>query len=85
MNVVAFEEHLWKRDGVRIVIRAPTWTEVQKPAQTNAASETMSVTAYIGARVQGSIGKSECVAIDGYGKIVHGRTKIGTLRATYRT
>jgi hypothetical protein len=28
MNIRQFEEVLWNRDGVRVVIRAPTWANI---------------------------------------------------------
>ena len=44
MNILEFEVLLWTRDGVRVVIRAPTWAVVQPVNQVNGADEDMSVT-----------------------------------------
>ncbi|MGO9005593.1 MAG: hypothetical protein ACLQIQ_12815 [Beijerinckiaceae bacterium] len=85
MIIGEFEELLWKRDVIRVVIRAPAWQAVNAQAQTNAASETLSITEYIRVRITNVIGNYECVVIDGRGLIVHGRTKLGTVRSTYRS
>jgi hypothetical protein len=84
MKIAEFEQVLWDRDRVRVVIRAPAWQAVDAQGHTNAASETLSITEYIRVRVTDVIGNYECVIVDGRGLIVHGRTKLGTVRATYQ-
>ena len=85
MNIRQFEEVLWNRDGVRVVIRAPTWANIpQPPAQTNAADKGMSITEYVRARVKAHIGDYEVIVIDGNGQEVHGRTRVARVRASYQ-
>lgn len=84
MTVAELEEMAWKLDGLRTVVRAPSWATIAVPYQkANAADKGMNITDYTKKRIKPCIGDYEVVVITGDGKIVHGRTLVGKARDSY--
>lgn len=83
MNVREFEDAVWERDTIRIVIRAPSNEQVEAYNYVNAANATQTLTAFINGRIRDRVGDLEVIAVNGSGTIVNGNTHLNTVRATY--
>lgn len=83
MTVRDFEEAVWTKEGIRIVIRSTENSQVKEYAYTNAADRNWRVTQLIKNRIQPCVGDKEVVVIWGDGTQPHGSVKLETLRASY--
>ncbi len=83
MNICEFEEAVWEKDGIRLVVRAQSWAKVENYDYANAADRRMSVTEYLRVRITPKIGNYEVAVVSGDGTLVHGRTKLNKVRATF--
>lgn len=84
MNVGEFEQAVWDKDGIRVVVRANTWEQVGDYNYANAAAATLSVTQYLNARIKPKTLEYQVDVLDGSGDSAHGRTKLATVRGSYR-
>ncbi len=84
VNIREYEQTVRDIDGVRVVIRAPSWAQVGDFDWANAADRGMSITNYLRVRVNSRVGDYEVTVVDGRGKLVHGRTLVGTVRDSYQ-
>ena len=83
MTVLEFEEAVWRIEEVLIRIRAPVHEEVDEYDNERRASRNMSVTRWMAWRLHPRLRGFEVSIIDGNFTHPHGRTKMGTLRASY--
>ena len=84
MQVWEFEEEVLRIEEVVIRIRAPVNTEVGDYEYERQTKSNMSVTNWLELRLVPALGEGTQVAvIDGHYTRPHGRTKMGTLRASY--
>lgn len=83
MRANKFEDAVWKKDGVRVVVRAPAAATVVDYENLNAAAGTLSVTGFLGNRILPKVNPFEAVVILGDGTIAHGRTKLTAVRQSY--
>lgn len=84
MNVGDFEDAVWAKDGIRIVIRARRATQVGDFDWANAAPEGQSLTVYMRNRIRARIDSHDFSVIDGRGSEPHGRTLLRNVRQSYR-
>ena len=84
MYIREYEQAVREIDGVRVVIRAPSWAQVGDFDWANAADRGMSITNYLRVRVKSRVGDYEVTVVDGEGNIVHGRMLVGTVRDSYQ-
>ena len=84
VHIREYEQAVREIDGVRVVIRAPSWAQVGNFGWANAADRGMSITDYLRVRVNSQVGDYEVTVVDGGGNIVHGRTLVGTVRESYQ-
>ena len=80
MQISEFEAAIWNIEGIRIVVRAPSWTKVDPYQYTNAADKRINVTKYVKTRVIPTIGHYEVLVIGGDGQIVHGGKLLSKVR-----
>jgi hypothetical protein len=84
MQVWEFEQAVFEREEVRIVVRAPSDALVGDYGYKRCASGTSSIAEWLRQRVYGSTGSYDVAVIDGNGNLnPHGRTKLAKLRDTY--
>lgn len=83
MTPLQIEQRIFELEDVRVVVRAPSSTNLGDYAFQKKADKSASVSEWITTRVRPAIGDCEIVVIDGSGAIPHGRTKMSTLRASY--
>ena len=85
MKVWEFEEAVWKKDTIRIVIRAAANSEVEDYEYQNAAQGNRNITWFLNTRVRSHsrVGDYEIVVIGGDGKQPFGGTYIQTVRDSY--
>ena len=84
MRVWEFEDAVWNREGVRIVIRANSDTQVEEYGYANAAPRTWSVSELIRNRISSLVDDEEVVAIRGDGTRAYGNTTLRRLRESYQ-
>jgi len=85
MRVAELEDEVYNLDEIRIVIRASRKLEIGDYQYERKAADNTSITEWLEQRIYPLLG-SERVrveVIDGYGGLPHGRTKLGSVRATY--
>lgn len=83
MKVNKFEEAVWQKDGVRVVVRTPEGANVLDYKNTNAAADTLSVTKYLKNRILPRVEPFTATVVLGDGTIPHGRTLLRGVRKTY--
>ena len=83
MNVKEFEDAVWAKERIRIVIRAAANRVVKKYDYKNAAQENRSVTELLQGRIQKRVGDLEVVVIQGNGEQPRGNVILRTLRDSY--
>jgi hypothetical protein len=83
MKPVEIEQAVLEKDEVRIVIRAPVSVDLGDYFYHRKAADSASVTEWLEQRIRPIIGNYDVVVIDGNGASPHGRTKMGTVRASY--
>jgi hypothetical protein len=83
MKVRAFEDAVWAKDGVRVVVRAPENATVGDYTNANAAAGTLGVTGYLRNRITPIIDPYTSTVILGDGTVSHGGLKLKRVRATY--
>ena len=84
MSVADFEEAVWTLDGVRIVIRSPTDSEIGAYDYERAAVETRRVSQFLENRINPKVGDHDFVVIQGDGEQPHGSVILRTLRSSYQ-
>jgi hypothetical protein len=84
MNVIEFEDAVWAKEGVRIVIRSRSSAEVENYDYQRGAQDTLRVSQLLESRIQPKIGNRELVVLQGDGEQPHGRVILRTLRASYQ-
>ena len=80
-----FEFAVLEREEVRIVVRAPHDAELAEYHFRRKAADTTSVTEWLATRVLPLVNGHPVEVIGGSGVAPHGRTRMGTLRASYQT
>ena len=83
MKVWEFENAVWERDGIRIVIRARANDEVENYSYNNAAAWNKNITWLLDTRIRPFVGEREVVVIGGDGGHPHGGNNIQTIRDSY--
>ena len=83
MNVAEFEQAIFEREEVRLLVRAPTSTQLGDYSYVKCSPATTSVTEWLNQRVYPRVGSHQVAVLDGHGGFVHGRTRMSTLRETY--
>lgn len=84
MNISAFETAVWEKEGVRIVIRANRNDGVADYDSINRAAANSTISSWLDNRVRPKINDREVTVIDGRGQIPNGKTKMSTLRNSYK-
>ena len=82
MEVWELEAEAWRRDHIRVVIRAARNVVVGDYAGQNAAQGTMRVSQYRD-RISQHLNGLELSVIDGHGSEPVGQTQLNTVRASY--
>lgn len=85
MNVREFEDAVWAIEGVRIVIRSRSNTEIDDYDYQRGAQDTWRISQLLENRIAPKIGSREVVALQGDGEQPHGRVILRTLRASYQS
>ena len=84
MQAWKFEQKVFEREGVRIVVRAPSETKVGKFGYAKCARGNTSISSWLETRIYPLTGDHEVMVVNGRGEIYpHGSTYMSTLRATY--
>lgn len=83
MTIAELEDKAWTMDGIRIIVRAPTGTQVQEYTIKKAAMASWSVTKYLTQRIAPLIGDNEVSVIMGSGEEPYGKTLVRTIRQSY--
>jgi len=84
MNVRDFEDKVWEKEGIRVVVRAPSADNVQDYKYNNSGQGGWRITQLLEKRIQPKVGEYEVMVIEGNGEEPHGRTILRTLRDSYR-
>jgi len=84
MTVYDFEQAVWEKEGIRIVVRAPWDDQVQDYDYVNAAQANWRVTQFLENRILPRVGNRQAVVISGFGKHPHGGTHLSGVRDSYR-
>ena len=83
MTVWEFEETVWVREGIRIVIRADRNEEVEDYHYERAAEENRTLAVFRDTRIQPKVGDRGVEVIDGSGQRVHGARRLRSIRNSY--
>jgi len=83
MTVEELEDKVWSMDGIRIVIRDSSRTQVQKYTHRNAAQSTWRITQFLDNRIAPLLNGQEIVVVMGDGEQPHGRTLLRSIRESY--
>jgi hypothetical protein len=83
MKVWEFEQAVYEREEVRLVIRAAAGEDVGDYGYVKCSPATTSVSEWLRQRIHPTVGDYEVIVIDGNGAVPHGRTRMATLRETY--
>ena len=84
MNAGDFEEKVWAVEGIRVVLRTDSKTEVGDYDYKKAADESWRITELGEKRIQKSIGNIPYTVIQGDGEEPHGRVILRTIRGAYK-
>ena len=82
MKVYQFEGAVWKQEGVRIVVRAPSGARVETYGSKPRDRDSRTVAEFLRNRVRPLIGDYEVCAVNGNGSRAHGATQMSTIRAS---
>ena len=84
MQVWKFEQKVFEKEQVRIVVRAASEAAVKKFDYDRAAKGTTKINDWLETRIYPYTGEFEVVVVNGRGEIDHhGNTQIATLRSSY--
>ena len=84
MQAWKFEQRVFEKEGVRVVIRAPSDVSVKKFDYDRGAKGNTSVSSWLETRIYPLTRDYEVMVVNGHGEIYpHGSTHMSTLRATY--
>ena len=85
MKVWEFENAVWNRDGIRIVIRASANDEVEDYPYKKAAQWNRNITWLLENHIRPFVGGYEVVVIGGNGEQPFGGNNVQTIRDSYRS
>lgn len=85
MNINEFEDAVWAKENIRIVIRSRSNAQVQDYRYSNAAQDTWRIGQLLEKRITPKIGNREVVVLQGNGEEPHGKVILRTLRASYKS
>lgn len=84
MKIIELEQKIMELEEFRVVIRAPSWAEVDDYPYARKADKGSSLTNWCHSRLEPLLKDGMTyVVLDGNCGMPHGRTKLSTLRATY--
>ena len=84
MQAWKFEQKVFEKERVRIVIRADSEARVTKFGYERGAKGSTKVSDWLETRIYPCVGEFEVTVVNGRGEIdPHGSTHMSTLRATY--
>ena len=84
MQALKFEQKVFEKEGVRIVIRADSEAKVEKFDYQRCATGSMTLADWLSKRIYPLTGKYEVVVVNGRGETdPHGKTHMETLRDSY--
>lgn len=83
VTVEEFEKKFEEKEGISMIIRAPSTTKLPDYSFQRAAPKNMSVSDFKELRIKKHVGDYEVVIVDGSHRQPHGRTKLETLRKSY--
>jgi hypothetical protein len=84
MQAWKFEQQVFAKEQIRIVIRVPSETSVKKFNYDRAAKGNTTVNDWLQTRIYPLTGDHEVMVVNGRGETYpHGSTHMSTLRATY--
>lgn len=83
ISVQEFEQKVWEKEGVRLILRAEEGTKVEDYDFKNAAQSGWSLTKWINTRVVPRIGDNAAVVIMGNGEEPNGRTLMRNVKGSY--
>jgi hypothetical protein len=83
MRVKELEEEVFDKDEIRIVVRARANTDLGDYSYERKAAENTSLSDWLEQRIEPLTGDNPVIVIDGSGRVAHGRTRLGVIRATY--
>ena len=84
MQVWKFEQKVFDKEQIRIVVRASSETNVKKYGYDRAAKGTTKINDWLETRIFPYTGDLEVIVVSGRGQIEHhGNTQIATLRNSY--
>ena len=83
MIVEELEDKVWSMDGIRIVVRASSRTQVQDYNHRNAAQATWRITQFLDKRIAPLLDGQEIVVLMGDGEQPHGKTLLKSIRESY--
>lgn len=84
ISVADFEDKVWTLEGVRIVVRAAQGEMVEDYDYSRKAASNSSITDWGNGRVKPLLGGKDYYIVDGSGTRPHGRTKMDTVRDSYK-
>lgn len=85
MTIQELEDKVWALDGIRIVVRRSSTTDVGDYTHKNAAQASWRITEFIENRLRPLIGNREVCVVMGDGEQPHGRTLLSSIRDSYKT
>ena len=83
ITVAEFEDKVWTREGIRIVVRAAQSEMVDDYNYDRKISSSSSVTDWATGRVKPKLHGKDFYIVDGSGTRPHGRSNMGTVRDSY--
>ena len=84
MKVRAFEDAVWQRERIRVVVRAETDEEVRDYPFPLRYSDTATVNEFLGARIIQRMNGKGFFIVDGHGEWPDGKTSLQELRESYK-
>lgn len=84
ITVADFEKKVLDKEEIVLIVRAPRNAFVGDYDYDRAAKSSFSITEWIEHRVRNLVGDHQIVIVDGSYSQPHGRTKLETLRNSYR-
>jgi len=84
MQAWKFEQKVFEKEGVRIIIRADSEAKVERFDYVRCATGSMTLTDWLNKRIYPLTGEYEVVVVNGRGETdPHGKTHLETLRDSY--
>ena len=84
ITVAEFEDKVWAKEGVRIVIRASQSDMVDDYDYQRNCSSTSSITELGNRRIKPKLAGLDFFVVDGTGTRPHGRTQLDKVRESYK-